>query len=312
MAGASSNDLRSAYVAETTPGTIVATPAFTTSDVRFNINATPSHTRSRTQWAGGAMAGQAVNGYEVGGSVQGSLIYGNYDGWLESLLQGAWSTNVLKDGKATKSFSVENTIPAGAGGTATMLRYRGVEATSGVITAASGEDVNFSFDLMGMGSDASTTTAITGATYTDPTNVTPLAAGLDVGTITMAGYTLNCFNRVEMNFAYEDRDRQRKVGSNDLCGLTRGAIMPTIRARMFVEANFAAIFDDARINHTAFAVTVPLGSVSGSKYTVEFPECYFGPATTDFGSADAMLDITINAAYDTTEDCVVKITRAVS
>lgn len=312
MAGTSSNQLRSAYVAETTAGTTVSTPGFTTSQVPILINATPQIAESKTLVAKGARAAQAVMGREVAGSMAGPLIYGSYDAWLETLLQGAWSTNVLKDGKSVKTMTVENAIAAGEGGTNTMARYRGVQAVGGTITANSREAINFSLDLRGMGSDAATTTAITGATYSNPTTQTPLVSGLDVGSVTIAGYTVDCIMRAEMNFAYESRDDQPKIGSYDLCGITRGALVPTVSLRMYVESNFMAIFNAARANHTAFAVTIPLGSVSGSKYTVLFPSCSFAAGTLDFGGADAMHDVVINPMYDTSEACVVKITRAVA
>jgi len=312
MAGTSSNQLRSAYVAETTAGTTVSTPGFTTSQVPILINATPQISESKTLVAKGARAAQSVMGREVAGSMAGPLIYGSYDAWLETLLQGAWATNVLKDGKSVKAMTVENTIAAGEGGTNTMMRYRGVQAVGGSISANSREAINFSLDLRGMGSDAATTTAITGATYSNPTAKTPLVAGLDVGSVTIAGYTVDCIMRAEMKFAYESRDDQPKLGTYDLCGITRGALVPTVSLRMYVESNFMAIFNAARANHTAFAVTIPLGSVSGSKYTVSFPSCSFAAGTLDFGSADAMHDVVINPMYDTTEACVVKITRAVA
>lgn len=312
MAGSSSNELRSAYVAEATAGTMPATPSFTTSDVPILINATSNVSESRTQHALGARSDTSVQGREVAGAMSGQLIYGNYDVFLETLLQGSWSSNVLKDGKAVSTVSVENAIAAGAGGTNTMMRYRGVEAVGGTISANSEEPINFNFDLMGRASDAASTTAITGATYTDPTNVAPLVSGLDVGTIVIDGYTLDCMSSVEIEFAYEDRNRQTKIGSYDLCGITRGALAPVINARMYIEGNFAAIFDAARQNHSAFSVTIPLGNVSGSKYNIEFPSCKFGSGTLDFGSADAMMDVVIHPIYDTTEDCVCKITRAVS
>lgn len=312
MTGTASNQLRSAYVAETTAGTTPSTPGFTTSDVAIAMTATPTMVESKTQHAGGARSGVSVGALPVTGSMSGSLIYGNYDGWLESMLQGAWSTNVLKDGKAVKSFTVENAMPAGAGGTNTMLRYRGVEATNGTITLASNADVQFSLDLLGIGSDDATTTAITGATYTDPTNTTPLASGLDVGTITYAGYTLDCFESSTITLAYENRDAQPKIGSFDACGITRGAFVPTIAARAYVEGNFLAIYNAARANHSTFAVTYTIGSVSGSKYTLLFPRCSFGAGDIDASGAAAMQDISILPQYDTTEDCVLKITRAVA
>lgn len=312
MAGSASTELRSAHVAEATSGTTPATPAFVTNDVAINMSATPMLSQSKTMRAGGAIQDQTVRGMEYTGSMSGPLIYGNYDGWLETLLQAEWATNVLKNGKANITRSVENTIPAGAGGTNTMMRYRGVQAPSGTITANSEEEIGFSFDLFGTGSDAATTTALTGATYSDPSNTTPMVAGLDVGTITIGGYTLDCMSRVEMQFEHEERGKQTKIGSFDYCGVTRGALIPVINASMYIEANFMAIFNAARGAHSEFAVTIPLGNVSGSKYTFEFPRCKFGSAVPDFGSKDAMLPVTINPMWDVTEDCVVKITRGVT
>lgn len=312
MTGSASNQLRSAFIAETTAGTIPSTPAFTTSDVPILLTATPNMIESKTQHALGARSSVSVGGIEVSGNMSGPLIYGNYDGWLETLLQGAWSSDVLKDGKTVKTMTVENEIPAGVGGTGTDLRYRGVEATGGTITLTSGADATFAFDLMGRGSDDATTTGITGATYTDPTNVIPLASGVDVGTIVYNGYTLDCFESSVINLTYENRERQTKLASNDLCGITRGALVPTITSRIYVESNFLAIYNAARANHTAFSVTYPLGSVSGSKYTLEFPKCHFAQADMDFSGANAMQDVSIMPIYDTSEDCVLKITRAVA
>jgi hypothetical protein len=313
MTGSASSQLRSAYVAETTAGTIPATPGFTTLADAALITATPEIIEQRTLPALGARSGQAVGGITVSGTMGGKLVYGNLDPILETLLQGAWATNVLKDGKTVKTVAIENTIPAGVGGTSTMMRYRGVQAVGGSLVLASREEIGYSLDLRGMGSDAATTTAIAGASYSDPTNVTPLASGVDVGTVVFNGYTLDCMARAEIQFAFEGREDQPKLASNDLCGIARGAFLPVITARIYVESNFLAIYNAARANHTAFSVTFPLGSVSGSKYTLEFPQCAFASGNLDFSGANAIQEVVINPQYDaTTEDCVVKITRAVA
>jgi hypothetical protein len=177
---------------------------------------------------------------------------------------------------------------------------------------SSEEDIQYSMDLLGMGSDDGTTSAIAGATYTDASEVLPLSSGVDVGTITMAGYTLDCMQRAEINFSFVDRNRQPKIASQDLCGVTLGAFRPTIEARFLIEANFMAMYNAARSAHSTFAVTFPLGSVSTEKYTLEFPQCAFGPVAPDFTSAEAIQSVQILPQYDsTTENAVVKITRAV-
>lgn len=313
MAGSATSQLRSAYVAETTPGTIPATPGFTTSHQRIAMQATPQAVHGRSLIGKGARMGHGVSGIPVTGEIpQTGLIYGVYDDWIASLLQGAWSSNVLKDGKSHVTNAVENTIPAGVGGTNTMMRYRGVEATTMTLNLSAGSEAQFSMDLVGMGSDDATTTAISGATYTDPTEADVLTSGADVGTITMAGYTLDCMESLEISLTYENRDPQPKISSDDLCGVTRGDLIPTLTGNFLLEANFAAIYNAARARHSSFALTIPLGSVSGEKYTMLFPACHFEGPEIDFSQPGAMQKVPIAPHYDTTEDCVVKITRAVS
>lgn len=312
MAGTATSQVRSAYVAETTPGTTPSTPGFTTLHGLARMQAASLPEFGRSQTSGGARKGMGVNGIDVTGTLESPLVYGVYDDLLATLLQGAWASNVLKDGKALRGVTIENTMPAGVGGTATMLRFRGVEALSGTLNLQSRAAAQLSLTFGGIGSDPATTTAITGATYTDPTEADPLSSGVDVGVITFAGYTLDCMERAEISFAFEGRDPQPRIGSNDLCGFTRGDFLPVITARFQIEENFLAIYNATRARHAPFAVTIPIGSVTGEKYTMLFPACYFGPAEIDQSGAAVMQSVQIMPAYDASEACVLKITRAVA
>ncbi len=312
MAGARTSSLRSAYVAEVTPGAIPATPGFKTTHSPIVMMAKPIILQGRSLVAKGGRLGQGYNGIDVTGSINTPLIYSVYDDFLASLLQGAWSTDVLKDAKAVTSMAVENTIPAGAGGTATMMRFRGVEATSGTLALKARTAANLSLQLIGRGSDPASETGITGATYTDPTEADPLSSGQDVGTIIFDGYTLDCMEGLDIAFAFEKRDLQPKISSDDLCGITRGDFLPTLSANMYVEENFLAIYNASRARHTAFAVTVPLGSVTGEKYTLTFPKCFFGETEMDWSAASAMQKVQIVPQYDSGSGATVTITRAVT
>ncbi|QDP67053.1 MAG: hypothetical protein Unbinned4497contig1000_27 [Prokaryotic dsDNA virus sp.] len=315
MVGIASNQLRSAFVAETTANTTPSTPSFTNSDVPINMTATPNIIEHRSLAGKGEAVETSIGGIDVAGTMSGTLVYGAYDDMLESLLQGTWATDVLKNAKTTQTFTVENAIAAGDGGTNTMMRYTGVEVSGGSITLTSNADITFAFDLLGMGSADTTTSAITGATYTDQSQRTPLSSGLDVGTIAMAGYTLDAFESATINFTYEGREAQNKLGSDYAKGgITKGALLAEITARVYVDSNFASMYNAARDNnHTLFSTTFPLGSVSGSKYTLVFPKCKFTTSNLDFTGTAAMQDVTIRAMYDeATEDASVKLTRAVS
>tara|TARA_R100001086_G_scaffold44729_1_gene19809 strand:+ start:284 stop:1222 length:939 start_codon:yes stop_codon:yes gene_type:complete len=312
MSGISTSLVRSAYVAESTPGTIPSTPGFTTLHAGAQLSAKPKIIEGRSRVAQGARNGQGYAGLEVTGSIEGQLIYGVYDAIIETLLQSSFSSDVMKDGKANTTVAIENTMPAGVGGTNTMLRYRGVEAVGGSISLTSNEAAAFNFSLIGLGSDDATTTAISGATYSDPSEADPLSSGEDVGAITFNGYTLDCMESLEIDFAFEGRDPQPKVSSNDLCGVSRGDFLPKLMAKMYIEANFLAIYNAARSRHTAFAVTVPLGSVSGEKYTLLFPQCTFGSTEIDTSGTNVFQQVEILPQYNTSAASVLTLTRAVS
>lgn len=313
MSGIASSQVRSAYVAEATVGTIPATPGFTTLHRPARMAAVPNITYLQSLTGKGARTGQGYNHVAVNGTLESPLVYGVYDDLLATLLQGTWSTNVLKDGKAETTVAIENTVAAGVGGTDTMMRFRGVEATSGTLSLQADQAAQLSLTLIGRGSDDASTTGITGATYTDPSEADPLTSGADVGTIVFNGYTLDCMQSLEIEFAFEERDRQFRIASNDLCGITRGNFLPVLTANMYIEANFLEIYNAARATHTAFSVTVPLGSVTGEKYTVQFPVCRFGSTEIDMTGANVMQNVQIIPYYDgTTEDAVIKVTRAVT
>ena len=314
MAGASSNQLRSAYIKETTIGTIPATPAFTTAADGFMLNAGSAVSVQRSLPALGAREMVTPQTLPVAGRKQGKFVYGREDDILETLLQGAWTANVLKDGKTAKTVAVENTIPAGVGGTNTMMRYRGVQAVGGSLILEAGQDITYAWDLRGIGSDDATTSAIAGSTYSDPTVNYPMVSSFDVSVLTVDGGTLDAVQRCEIAFNYEDRIDQAAVGNSfDLSGITPGAFLPEIKLRVYVDANFLAIYNAARAEDESFGCNINLGRTPTNKYTFEFPECFFGPTTLDFNSAEGFHDIVVLPTYDaTTELCVLKITRAVS
>jgi len=311
--GASSNQLRSAYIKETAIGTTPTTPAFTTGDP-FMLTAGAVLASKRSLPAGGGRDASTPASLPVAGTKRGMLIYGREDDLLETLLQGAWTADVLKDGKTPKTVSVENAIPAGVGGTTTMMRYRGVQAVGGSLIMEANREIEYSFDLRGIGSDDASTSIITGATYSDPTVDVPMVASFDVSVLTVGGGTLDGIQRCEVLFNYEDRTDQPVVGNSfDLNGITPGAFLPEIRLRCFVDANFAAIYNSARDEDVAFVCDINLGRTAGSKYTIDFPDCHFGPSALDFSGAEGFHDIVVLPNYDPTGDSAIcKITRAVS
>lgn len=314
MAGASNINRLYAYILETTQGTTPATPGFTRLPfATLNMTADPRVSENKNVAHKGQRSSIIRNGIAVSGSAQGPLIYGEYDDFLASLFQADWSSDVLVNGEGTVAMTIENTIPQGEGAAVAYNRYRGVEAVGGSIALAVGEQAQISFDLIGIGSDDAATSAISGATYTDVSSTDALSSHADIGVITMSGLgTLSCLRSLTMDFAIEGKDEQQKLSSNDLCGITRGAMVPTLSGEFYVEDSFVAAYNAARAG-TDFALTVPIGSVSGSKYTIEFPSCEFTAANLQTGeNGPAFQPVTIMPKYNSGIGGTCRITRAVA
>ena len=312
MTGSATTQLRTAHIIEVTPGTTPATPTFGTLHAQAMMKAAALPIDSGSLISRGARFGQNVSGIDVTGTISGPFVYGVTDNLFATLLQGAWSANVLTDGKAETTVTIENMIPAGVGGTTTFMRYRGVQAVGGKLTLAAQQPIMFSMDLAGYQSDATATAILSGATYVNPTDIDPLSSGVDVGSITAAGYTLDCIESAEISFDYANRDMQPRIASDFYCGITRGDFRPVITANIYVETNFAAMYNAARARHTAFAVNIPLGTVTGKKYTLAFPSCRFGETEVDFSGPSAFHKITILPGWDTSSSAVLTMTRAVA
>jgi len=314
LAGIDSGSLRSSFVAEVTAGTTPTSPAFTTTHKPFIMGDDTKRLHQASQTASGALLGDRFFEGEIKGGVKDvPMVYGLYDPWFESLFQGAWSSNVLLSGRTPKSFTLENTIAQGQGGTLTSKRYKGVQAVGGSLATTAGGAVNLSLDVMGTVALASAVGTLSGATYTAPSKDNPFGASGEIGVISIAGFTLDEMVSFSVDFNPVGRDPQKKLGSVSLAGITLGALQPTIKMRFFMDANLAALYDAARLNtQTAAKITLNIGSDANEKYKFEFLSCYIDMAVPDYSGATSYLDVTATAAYSAADGAVVKLTRAIA
>jgi len=314
MAGVDTNQQRSAIVAEVTNGTTPSTPAFQTMHKAINRNAGPTRTHQGSLPAGGANLGDRLLTNKSSLTVSGApLVYGLYDTLFETLFQGAWSANVLKDGKSFKTVTVENSIPAGLGGTRTYWRDLGVRATGGTLEMVADDKLALSLDFMGMNSQAASTSAIAGATYTDPTENDEFTAAVDLGAVTLSGYTLNGMVSLKINFTFEGVEGQAIQGTT-LYGITPGACRVTADLRFYVDSNFKALYDAARqaATQTTAALSVTLGSVTTKKYTFDIMKATIDMADLDLAATTGFIDVKVVSQYSTSDTAVMKLTRAVA
>ena len=223
------------------------------------------------------------------------------------------NTSRLKNGTDQIAFSFEDRIPHEPGGSVyNYLRYKGVEAQSGTLEITAGGQTNLSMEFVGSGDDDAGSAILENSTYADPFETDIIGSGSDIGEIRMAGFTLDCLRSVSVSFANEGKDEQPQVGSDDLCGISRGAMLPVITGEFYVEGNMAEVYNAARAATTAFEMRLGMGSVSGAKYSLVFPSCEFVEAplvTSDTGPA--FQNFRILPKYDAANEATAMLDRRV-
>ena len=160
--------VRLAEVPEAIYGEVPATPAF--KQVRYtgeSLSFAPTTVLS----AGMNPQRSVEDSILTGGSVTGTINYElSKEAWYEDFLAGAmcndWTTNALKVGTVLKSFTVEKTLPVGAGVT-DYHRIPGSIVNGFTLSIAPNAIVTGTFDMLGKSYDTESA-AVAGSTYVAP------------------------------------------------------------------------------------------------------------------------------------------------
>lgn len=306
---ANSSEARIAYVAEATYGTTPATPTFKT----FRTTGGGPRTNKTTQTSDELRADRNVPdegllGLGVGGAYPIEFSYGTFDDMLEAALRGTWTTNVLKNGVTPKYFTVEETLELGA--TYSFHRYTGCTVNTFSLAIAARAKVTGSIGLVGQ-KETLASTIVTDATYTAATTEPILTSSAHVAALAVAG--LNPVPKVRsLNLEFNNNLRERPVvGSlyTEEFGAGRFDATGTLEAYFESQALYEAVLD-----HGGGALSFNIGKDTNKKYTVLLPKIIFLDGAKQIGgnNDDVMVSIPFRAVYDATEDCSVKITRAVA
>ena len=185
-----------AYVVEVTENTTPATPAFQkiratgeSLDVQRKINVSNELNGKR-----GARNYTVATAYGEG-TIPFKWTDGSLEDLLESLMRAAWSADQLDHGNTPKFLTFE--AKAETGGTDIYKRFAGSQVASMSLNLRAGEDVEGSFNIMARTADFYNA-AVAGATYTEG-NTEVVNTGAHVGSIAMAGLTLDCLAAITCN-----------------------------------------------------------------------------------------------------------------
>lgn len=299
-----SSQTRLAYITEVTYGTTPASPVF--KNQRFvseSLNANIENIVSNEIRADRNVTDLIQVGANAGGAVDFELSYGSFDDWLESLMYGAWSSNILKNGNTQKSFTIEKTFEAGA--TDQYHRFTGCIANTLKLAIQAKQVVTGSFEFLAKG--ATTAQAIiASATYTAANSNPVINAAVNFASFSMSGVTSPELTSLNLNITNNLR-RQNIVGSLDARGIGTGRFEVSGEATLyFANASLYDLF----LAGTASNLTFVIGGASTKKYQFDIANLKFEKAEIVAGGndQDVMAKVSFRGLYDNTDNTL-KITR---
>jgi hypothetical protein len=299
-----SSQTRIAYIEETTYGTTPSTP--TLLEQRFvseSLNANIENIVSNEIRADRNVSDTIQIGQNAGGSVDFELSYGSFDDWLESLMHGTWSSNVLKNGNTQKSFTVEKTFEAGA--TDQYHRFTGAIANTLSLSMQTQQIVTGSFGFLAKGATTAQA-AIAGSSYTGANTNPVINAATNFASLAITGVSSIDLTQLNLNITNNLR-QQQVIGSLDSRGVGAGRFEVTGDMVMYFENEEAY---DLFINSTETDLTFVLGGASTKKYTFELAKVKFesGEVVAGGNDQDVFVNLSFRGLFDGTDNTL-KITR---
>ncbi len=284
------------FIPEATWNTTPATPAmqkvrFTSESLTNNIqNVVSDEVRPDP-----AVSDLVQTGADVSGDLAYELSFGGeFDSLFEAALRGSFSTNVLKAGSDSDSFTFERQVETGTPDH--YFRYTGCRIGSLSMNVSPGSIISGSIGVVGAG-HATDTAIIAGATYNDG-NTNPIMAPSDVASITLANTTTTLYF-TEMSLSLNNNlGAQNAVGSLAPVGVRYG--------RREITGNLTAYFEDKELYDLFMAGTessLAFDTTDGTNfYRFSLPRIKYqtGQVVTQGVNQDMMAQMTFQALYDGT------------
>lgn len=296
---------RVALIEESTWGVTPATPTWETmritgESMKPNIN----NVKSNEIRADRNVPDLIQVGSAAGGQIDGELSYGSFDALLESLLYGAWTSNVLKNGVTEKSFTIEKTFETG--GTDQYHRYAGSIVDSLDLSMAVDSIVTASFNVLCKGV-SSAQAEIASSTYNAANSNDVINAASNFASLAITGATSPALLSLDLNIQ-NNLAQQRQLGSLDARGIRNG--------RFEVTGSLEAYFENEELFEmflagTATDLTFKLGGASSKNYVIDLPNLKFetGEVVAGGNDQDLVIPLTFTGLYDASEAATLKITR---
>ena len=297
------------FIKEAVWGTTPATPAW---QIGRMTGESLKITRETKQSSEITPARNVSDLIHVGGGAEGGfnfeLSYGAYDDIFASMLYGEWVDNVLKNGVTQSSLSFEKKFLVDVA-TYNYFRYTGMVPNTISLSISAGEIITGSFDFMGKGGSVAAT-AVASSTYVEAEAENVLSASSHVGALSLGSFATAKILKVDLS-ASNNLQTARVIGSLDNADIGAGLFNVSGSVEIYFEDKTVY---EAYLNATEMALSVTMGITTAEKYTIELPRIKFsdGEVVASGQNGYVMANMSFQALGDPTEECTMKITRAVA
>lgn len=239
---------------------------------------------------------------QTGGEIQFELSYGSFDKFLEAVLCGTWTGDVLKAGTTRRSFSVLRDFADIT--TDRFELYTGVELNNLSLTVPVEGMVTGSFATVGKGMTIADA-APADSTYNAPTTTSPLdgfsgelkEGGATIATVTEIQFTLENGVAPRFTLGSDEVQLRASIGRSNLSG------------NVTVYAEDASMLKKF-LNETESELEFSLVDKAGNAYKFEFPRIkYNGGQRDTSGQGPITTSLPFQALFDTASASQVVITR---
>ena len=231
------------------------------------------------------------------------LSFNTYDSLLESAFQGAWTTNILKQGTTKKYHSFEEGFLDM--GTPQYQAIKGALCTGMDLNIAPNAMVTGNFRFSGLEVTPLSGTPIQAAAHTALTVTPPFDSF--TGSITEGGSAIAIVTALTLNIDNGGEPLHRLLAKNpDRIVTGRANVSGTISA-FFDNATLANKFFNETESSLGFVLTDTQGVAKS--YTFAIPKLKYTGATRDVGENNIVLNMPFQAYFDSVSATTIQITR---
>lgn len=302
MTLAAGSNLVFSYILESVWGTTPTTPAFQKLNiVSTNIGLSKESFQSESINNKRQVLDHRHGVRDAAGDIPVEFRASSFDDFLQALMMGTWSSDVLKCGSTRRSFTIERNF-------SDIGKYRrttGAELNSFSLEVPVSGIVKGTFGIIGK-DDTGASSAISGATYTADNNNQPMTALS--GAINIGGSPVAIITAIKLSIT-NDLTNNAVVGSDVKI---RGAA-----GRIKITGEISAYFEDFALtdlfdNETESAITLTLSDDANS-YEFDLPKVKFNGGKPEVGGEkEVTLSLPFQAIYDETDDTTLTITRTIA